>query len=692
MGWPKYLKKTYTKEELTKKVLKKVQLKHDREFLESLFHSEKKGAWTLKKDLTKTETARLKKIVKEIKKGKGGLKTLPLLILLILAAGITLFTLFLKNPLIEKVMELSLESLFGATVEIDHLEISLVKTSLELERVAITDETNLERNLIDLGPTLINFNGRALLQKKFVIETLESRNMGWDTLREIPGKPAGDKKNRDGTDREVNVLPFMEEHGGTTINTVSQAAQDPEAFVQNQWDNLMTPAAAQEISAKYEKLLLNQQGKIEEMESTGNEVKVKGQEFLSRDFNRYKDNPAEIPQLVKEADEYKNEVNAASTLIREELANIEAIGRSLQEDKDRLLQLKEDDYNQLRSLISIPEGGVDGIFKGIVQSYIASLLGDKYGKAMTLWGYVQEYRQVSGDKEKSPRENQGRRTGRVVSFESTDWPAFLLQQGLFSAKAGDLSWEIEAHDISAAPEEWKNPITLGLDLKKGEGTLGGEGLIDKRDKGESLSEGQVEFSGLPLTSNAMVSMGISQISGNAGGTTQIRVDNTSWRVDTDLLLSDTELKKEGGDQISNLVYRVLSRDDWKMAIVLEGEGDQFSLGLDWPLLSQIDDEVGALLKDQADEFLDQAEKELTKRFASELKGIEEYTGDLNEYRNILTGDLSSLDKQQQEINRKIEEVKAQAASQASDKTNEILENTGAKDAVENVGDTLKKLF
>jgi uncharacterized protein (TIGR03545 family) len=681
MGWPKYLKKTYTKEELTKKVLKKVQLKHDREFLESLFHSEKKGAWTLKKDLTKTETARLKKIVKEIKKGKGGLKTLPVIIILVIVASLTIFSLIFKNPLAETYIEMSLANIFGATVEMDNLDLSLFNTRMKFDSLEITDESNLDTNLIELGYTEAFFDLEAILQKKVVIKSLQCQNIGWSTPRKKPGKlillSSNDEKGKS-SDKGVSsdgVLTFLEEHADPITANLSLAVQDPRAFVDDQWAQMETPKALVETKEKYESIIDSYPDRIDKLEGTSRELISRGDAFLKKDYNSYLTNPNEVPVLVKEAESYKNEVISATDLIQKEIKTLDELKETLEDDKNRLLKLKEDDLAHMTSLIAFPEGGVETIFKGMVQSYIASLLGDKYEKVMKIVDYAKKYRDSKGDTEDGGK--QGRREGRIVQFETRTWPDFLLQEAFVSASGGDLSWETKLNDLAGDPDQWSEPVTLGFNVIKGDGSMAGEGLVDRRTEPESPSRGDLDFTGFDISTDALSSLGIPKTTGLGQGNSSLTVENDHWLSRTKLVVSQIEMKQNSQDQISRLVYRILSGKDWDMTITIEGKGDDVSFDLNWPLMSRIDDEIGVMLKEQAGEFLIQAQNELRSRFDNELAVIEKYSGDLDQYKGLLEGDLSSLDNQKAAVEDKIAGVQ-NMANQKLDEAKRLVEEEAAR--------------
>ncbi len=211
--------KRFSKKKIEKKLLKKIYIPDDRAFVQSLFVAKKQTVESedglskkalkaakkekkfiyFKKDISPAELKRFKKIKKEVKKGKGKVKKVPLTILAVIIILIAVFVIFIKNPLFERYCERGLEKLFEATVEIDHMRVSFLKGGFRFSRIQVTDKDNLEYNLFELGRTDAGFNRRALLVKKFVLESFVSKDMRWNTKREKPGRYLGKGNLQEGS-------------------------------------------------------------------------------------------------------------------------------------------------------------------------------------------------------------------------------------------------------------------------------------------------------------------------------------------------------------------------------------------------------------------------------------------------------------------------------------------------------------
>ncbi|MDC7221768.1 MAG: hypothetical protein PQJ59_17685 [Spirochaetales bacterium] len=696
MGWPKYLKKTYSKEELNKKVLKKVQLTHDKEFLAGLFVSEKRGEWHLKADLSKEETKHLKKLVKEIKKGKGGVKMLPLIVISVIVGASVVFALFFKNPLADRLIESSLEDLFEASADAEGVNVSLLKMELSWDSLAVADSSDLESNLFELGETKIKLNSTALLEKKFVMENLVSQNAAWGTYRDYPGEalsPSGEAVPGAGdspSGKEDGSGLFAADNFRTEqTDMIASAASDPKAFVDEQWDSLATPAMAEDLRNKYDKELADREASLGDIRHQSEEVISEGRDFLGQDFSQYKSNPAKIPELVEKGQDFYEKTDDAAGDVSREIKAIDNLRTSIKEDRAALMAAKDEDMARMKSLVAIPEGGVKEIVNGMVQSYLYSLLGDKYVKAQKIAAFIKKYKQ-EGEKDEA-KESAGR-SGRVVSFDTVVWPEFLLQEGLVSAFGEGFSWEASLADIAGDPDQWDEPSSGHVDWNIGSGLFEGDVVVERRRESVDPSTGDFSFAGLLFETDTLSGLGISRARGDAGGTADLTVARDgSWEMASHILVTDPELVKSGDDLVADVVYSVLAGDDWDMTVTASG-GEDFSFTLEWPLLSQVDDEIGALLKEQAEEYLEGIEEEMIDRYAGEIGFLDDYLGDLDDWESVLTGDLSSLDSIEDQVDDKIDEVKEEAVGQAEEKVDDALEDLGVKDQVDDAAKKLNSFF
>ena len=699
MGWPKYLRKTYTKEELEKKVLKKLQMPHDKEFLKALFISEKRGEWHLKAQLDKEEKKRLKKIVKEIKKGRGGVKVLPLVILLILIAVAVVFSFFFKNPLAERLLVSSLESLFGATVDVEGVSVTFVPPEFRWDRIAVTDADDLDTNLFEVGETIIGLNGRALLERKVVIDNLVSLDARWGTPRERAGKlivsetgeEGSNASGAEGEEDKENSLFSPENFETEQTDMIFQAASDPRSFVDDQWDSLKTPALAEDLSDKYQTELDTRKTALNTLRGEASTVVSDGREFLSRDFTRYKSHPDEIPALVNDANDYYGEVNDLKGDLDSEIKAINSLRRSLLDDKKALDAARKEDMERVTSLIVMPEGGIRGLVDGMVRSYLYSLLGDKFLKAEKIARFIKRYREEGEDK--AVDEDRPGRNGRVVSFAAVSWPDFLLRNGVVSASGGGLTWDAALNDLAGDPEQWEEPVKAHLLLDIDNGSLEGDGTWERREGAGDPGRGDFVLTGLPMETDALKGVGISRAEGETDGTAELTVMREgAWEFTADVTVKDPSLVKSGDDMVSNVVYRVLSGEDWDISLTASGEDGDMRFKLDWPLLDRVDDEIGAQLKEQADAYLADVQEELLGRYGEETAFLDDYLGDLDEWEALLKGDLSELDGAKRDIDEKVEETKKDAASQVQEEVNKVLEDTGLGDKIEDAKGNLPFKF
>ena len=133
---PSLLKKSYTEKKFNKKILSKLYVPQDKEFVSSLFKkvSGKKGECLFKipedTTFTKQQVKKLAVIAKEIKANKSRIKFVPLLatvaFIVLIAITVTVF----KNPVVKWGIKNSMEGIFGARCDIEKVNVEFFNNSL----------------------------------------------------------------------------------------------------------------------------------------------------------------------------------------------------------------------------------------------------------------------------------------------------------------------------------------------------------------------------------------------------------------------------------------------------------------------------------------------------------------------------------------------------------------------------------
>lgn len=102
--------------------------------------------------------------------------------------GLALFT---ANWWVKKALVAAGDSAVEAKVDIDRVRITYSPFSLSIEGIQITNPKFPMRNMVEIGQVYVGLNGRALLEKKVVIEGIKIEDISLNTPRKTSGEIKG---------------------------------------------------------------------------------------------------------------------------------------------------------------------------------------------------------------------------------------------------------------------------------------------------------------------------------------------------------------------------------------------------------------------------------------------------------------------------------------------------------------------
>ena len=194
MKVPKLFKPDIKERRFKKKILRRIYIESERDFLLRLYSLGSEGRYTRSAELSNEEAKRLKALARSIKKNRGVVRTGKLSLVAILVAGILVFNFAFKNRLLERGLERALEAVFSARAEVNGLDFRILGGRLSFDHLSVADEDQPMRNLFELGATEVDLNTGELLKGKVVISNLESRQISWQTPRDSSGALPGEQE------------------------------------------------------------------------------------------------------------------------------------------------------------------------------------------------------------------------------------------------------------------------------------------------------------------------------------------------------------------------------------------------------------------------------------------------------------------------------------------------------------------
>ena len=673
---PKLFRSPIKPERFEKKVLKRIFLRSEREFLLGIVVQDEKKRYTITRELKPAELKRLKSLAKAIKKNKGLVTGWKAMILLISITLVILFNLFMKNILVERVVEDALRSVFQAESEVTGTRFALLRGSISFDSLAVADRSSPKRNLFELGRTELDLNTWELLKKRLIIERAVCSGIGLNTPRTSSGA--------------LDSAPPAEAFGAPAAEAgygglASLAADtDPESLLASQLDRLQSLPQIEETNRAYREILDKWPGILERLEETLVEARAAAEELAGLRLDRV--------DTLKEAGEAAELITASGEPIEEAADRIDAAAGEFDTDRERVARLQreigtalETDYALLESAIVDPGSELSGIASQAVENLLIARLQENYGKLKRL---LEAARRVSSQSASRPK--AAARAGVEVAFPLRGYPRFLIEEFLLSVgKSGEDPFvEFQLRDIGSNPVLINRPTPFSLSLLVNGLGLEGTGELDLRPDEATLLAAEAEFAGGGFDiGNSLAYLGIEDLSGGLAGNLRLSIErDETGRGEGLLLLRPLRPRfEETGDPLKQAVREILrpieaSSLDYGFRTA---GGSLRGLTIRSDLDDALSRQLGDYLARRAEELTGQLKAALTARIADELAE----NGELQELFGDYTVELTSLleegedqeailEAARKELEDQIEAIREESTRQATEEVKDLLKEAG----------------
>lgn len=492
-----------------KRYLKAIELDADKKLLSDSFEL-RDGAYRLRDGLSAAELKRLNALAPFIKANAGFVKGPPLVAFGLLAFGAAAFGAVGMNPLLERGVELGLEAVFGARVELDGFKFSPFGMLAGADALRIADAASPMTNLLELGRMELRLNPAAALRGKLYIEELSAASIATGTPRAesgaLPERPAPEAK----PPRERPETPPL----------VDFERFDAAALLEAERAKLASAAAYAEAEAAYAAAVERWNGRRASSEAAIAKAKDSYASLVALDVGAIRS----VDQATKALGELRSAVSAA---------------QGLRAEADGLVKDIGDDKVKLDGLVRAARLAVDRDL-----AYLKAFVNPKSGVAMaaiepalraTLSDAAERYLELGAKAlaaatalaaPPAEREAKPDRRGRVVRYAGERYPAFRL--GLLSASFKDQggSWAFELREVSSDPALLRSPTSLSVRGESKDGVaaeLSAEAYLDKADP--RSFKARAELAGLPVALDGELSaVGLAGLRGTASGELRLEGD------------------------------------------------------------------------------------------------------------------------------------------------------------------------
>jgi len=739
---PKIFKRKYNPKSLKRKLLSRIYIDDDREYVKGLFEQNDKILQISDdRTFTKDEVKRLKEMASQIKSQKGRVHIIWIVTLVILIATMVTLVNIYKNPLVKRGLKYALENIFWARADIDYVNLKIFDSSLVIKGVAVANKDKPMENLFEVGNISVDFNLVELLKKKFVMDLAQCTGITYGTPRKTSGalpdsvlkakKEKQRKRDEAFEKKKEELLAALAANAKDEITDII-GFYDPEEFLNESLNSLQTPAMKDEIVSDMTTIYNDWQ---DEIETTKDQVKEFGKEvkkYTKMDLSKI-DTLQELNDLLMQVNETKKKAEAFEKRAEDISDHFIRDTRTVQGLADKFQSSVKHDSNYIQNRIkSIKVPNIDDGKRFISSSFdtfFATLLGKWYPYIKDGIDMAKDF-QSSGktlpklpEKEKKQKKLVVRLKGRDVTYRK-DLPSFLMREIRLGGNSPDKKFSIEGtiFNICNDADLLDKPITGAIDLIRDSYTENLDFLGDFRTnpKGNMVD---VNFTGktypiklqVPNTKNLR---GIPVIDGKALVKASIFYDkNEKFGTSAYLMIDPATVSAKSfkPEFIYDLYARVLAT----IKEVDFGIGFAYSQQekLDFSLETDVDKQIARGLKQVMNEELDKLKKQLEKEVNSRLEKIsrefseqvEKYTGmktivftnvsdlksfvaDLDNQQKKLQKEVEKMVKKEvdKQVNKAKEEAQKQVDKQTENAKKEI--NKATKDMQKEMKKSLKSLF
>lgn len=726
---PSVFDDTFNEKSYERKISDKIYVPADNEFVRSLYEQSEDGILTLKKDLalSKKDEKRLKLISKQMKKQKGRIKFLPIILLVAFIFAIFSIVIAFKNPILKAVLIKAGETAAGAKCEIETVDLRLLDSKLTLKGVAVANKKEPMKNLAEVSNLVLDFDLVQLLKGRMVADELAVEGIQIGTARTTSGAlPEKEKKNKEvketkPEDIALSVSNFVQQQTGLSKEGITEVFSqfNPETVVKSVYDQMSSPEVIKNLEPQAKAIVTSWQTESETLTKNVNDFTTSAQELVATDISKISD-PVQLKKLLDNlktvsdnAKTIKSSVENAGQKLKTDIDTVQNISVSFKNAVDSDMKLLND---QLNTLSNINLKDMTNLFSGELDGPAIQLFKKYAPIAETALVKVQEF-QTSGAKkaEKKPKKKEAwRAPGRTVEYRKDNVPDFLIRKTVlsgFDAKSGfALSGTIT--NISNDCDKLDQPVGMNVKLNRSAKTTEMlDAIIDMRKNRTAkaltanLSGTGYNFSKLTIP-NVNVS-GLPYLSGSASFNAGLAFDtDMSFDLNGALSVVDAllEVKPFEPAFAYSMYTRAIENINKLNLSTLAKYTPQTLLDLDikTDLDKILSENLSKIFKSEVAAIRAELESKVTAEIEKLIAPIDSELHIFEDIKALINGDTSAYASMEKKVNAKMAEIEAKlkekanaatdnAVKQATDQLpDEIKNNEAVNDAINNTLDKFKK--
>jgi len=630
---PVLFRKIRTQEQLRRRVLRRVYLPSDQEFIQGLYEpGETPGSVQLREPLSQDDTKRLRKLAKGVRATRGVFHPVKLALLVGVVVAVLVFNFVFRDRLVKAAFERGLEEVFQARSEVIGLQVKLLGPALEFDVLRVGDQRKPMQNLFELGSSRLELSLRELLRRRIVVEEFRISEIHFGTDRTVSAELPPDRRRpvAEAADGGAsNLLPEL-----PSLESLGLAEIDIADFVEAQFHSLQTVAAIQAGVAEFEERIAYWDAQVSEYQGTMVQLQALSESLVEL-------RPGEITTVEQARSTYDEAISGTEQIqsVADELsglqAQIAAEGDRLWSDVSALSATIDADMTHLVSLLPSPAEAGAGVAVALLGPELVEQLLELRIRLEDGRAQLERLQAMAASRSTAAG---SRRRGRIVSYPSAEFPRYLLMQALVSGVRDPGAVDEERYEgalqaLSSNPDLVDEATRLSFGRTVENHILAVETELDLRSGSETPVAFELELAGYPYTTpNLPSAMGLQQLAAITSWELDLRVDNQDWSRGTlSLGLEEIELTPAANPgALGRLLVEVLEEAG---AAELQAEfafhpNQAPSLSIRSDLEALLRERARGLAEARLAEYEQQLRSELESRVQAELAAFEPYLNEL----------------------------------------------------------------
>ncbi len=731
---PGIFRKAYTGKKLEKKVLSRLFVPKDREYVGSLFVSAGEDLYAVPADrmFSADEIKRLKTLASQMKSQKGRVRVIPLVIAAAAVVLVVWAVAAFKNTAVKSVLQKAGEAVFRAKCDIRSVDLRIFDSSLTVTGFAAADRNAPMKNLFEIEKTVIDFDLNELLKGRFVMDEIQVSGIAAGTDRTVSGALPEKKKeeekpssgNPEFSRQMETLLAELKKRSGAGIEAVL-AQYNPEAIVTSLYGELQSPALAGSLETELKTLVAEWENKADEtteiVESLASSVR-RALEIRSSSVS----SPEELKKAVEDVSAVIENVRNTTVFVQDTAKRIETDAAAVQRmvgDVDRAIQHDISFASeQVKKMASFTVSDAQRLVSQSFDTMAFAVLGEWYPKICEVLEAVEKFQQSGKSgavKTKEKKAPVSRLPGRDLVYSADNVPTFLirrLESGGSDAKLG-FALKGAVTNISNDADKLGKPVQADIQLIRQNMTETVRAVFDFRSANAGTTVA-ADFLGTGYAVNLALPAeaglpGLPKVAGTAAVSASFGFGrDESAELSGTVRLSPMTVRVEAFEPafVYDLYRRAVTPIDGIEASGNFAYDRQSGVSLD--ISSDIDRkladnlkniiaEESAAIRKKLEAAVDEQVAAVRSRFESELEAFNSIRSQIDDGLVQVQSFMDSLEEKQDEIRRQIEDAARKAANEAADRAlneavNKAAENlpdsiSGSLDA-DKLKEGLKKLF